>query len=149
MFKVTQRIRVEWAHCDPAGIIYNPNYYIWMDGGTHALLQEAGFDFINRMADSTDFLGCPLVASNMEFKRPIAFGDVVTLVSQVESFGNSSFVIAHEFVGDKAPDLVARGAEVRVWAHRESQELKKILARPVPDHIKALLTVDKVVDVSV
>ena len=39
MFTATQRFRVEWAHCDPAGIIFNPNYYIWMDSGTHALLQ--------------------------------------------------------------------------------------------------------------
>ena len=42
MFTATQRIRVEWAHCDPAGIIFNPHYYLWMDSGTHALLQAAG-----------------------------------------------------------------------------------------------------------
>ena len=41
MFTATQRIRVEWAHCDPAGIIFNPHYYLWMDSGTHALLQAA------------------------------------------------------------------------------------------------------------
>ena len=43
MLTANQRIRVEWAHCDPAGIIFNPHYYIWMDSGTHALLQAAGF----------------------------------------------------------------------------------------------------------
>ena len=43
MLTATQRICVEWAHCDPAGIIFNPHYYIWMDSGTHALLQTAGF----------------------------------------------------------------------------------------------------------
>jgi len=120
-----------------------------MDSGTHLLLQAAGFDFIGRSADDSDFLGCPLVASNMEFKRPISLGDVVTLVSQVKSFGNTSFVVAHEFMGDGVPGLVARGSEVRVWAHRESQNLKKILARPMPENIRGLLAVDKVVDVSV
>jgi 4-hydroxybenzoyl-CoA thioesterase len=61
MFTVTQRIRIEWAHCDPARIIFNPHYYIWMDSGTHALLQASGFDFIAETRSSSDFLGCPLV----------------------------------------------------------------------------------------
>ena len=46
MFTAIQRIRVEWANCDAAGIIFNPHYYIWMDGGTHSMLQAAGFDLI-------------------------------------------------------------------------------------------------------
>lgn len=148
MFKATQRLRVEWAQCDPAGIIYNPNYYIWMDGGTHALLQAAGFDFIGRTADDSDFVGCSLVASNMEFKSPLYFGDLVTLTSQVEKFGNTSFVIAHAFTRGNNPNPVARGAEVRVWAHCDPGDRKRLVARPVPEEIRKLLSVDRVVDVS-
>lgn len=148
MFKVTQRIRVEWAHCDPAGIIYNPNYYIWMDGGTHGLLQAAGFDFIKMTRENGAFKGCPLVASNMEFRRPLRFGDVVTLGSQVKKFGNTSFVVAHEFSLDDDPEPIASGSEVRVWAHSNPESPDKFLAQAVPEDIRAMLAKDGVVDVS-
>lgn len=149
MFTTTQRVRVEWAHCDPAGIIFNPNYYIWMDSGTHALLQSAGFDFVAATSDSSDFLGCPLVASNMEFRHPLYFGDVVTLSSQVNKFGNTSFVVAHEFSKAGDPEPVAQGSEVRVWGHTDPQDPRRLVARPVPADIIAMLTVDGSVDVSV
>ena len=32
-----------WGDCDPAGIIYYPTYYRWMDGATWALIAQAGF----------------------------------------------------------------------------------------------------------
>ena len=121
MFTIEQRIRVEWAHCDPAGIIFNPHYYIWMNGSTHALLQAAGFDFIAESNNDSSFSSCPLVASEMTFRQPLYFGDVVTVVSKVEKIGNTSFVAAHEFIMPAEGEPVARGTEVRVWAHTDPQ----------------------------
>jgi len=57
MFTAIQRIRVEWAHCDAAGIIFNPHYYIWMDNGTHALFRAAGFDLPRRIHEDRLFIG--------------------------------------------------------------------------------------------
>lgn len=148
MFTVTQRIRIEWAHCDPARIIFNPHYYIWMDSGTHVLLQTAGFDFIAETRSNNDFLGCPLVASNMEFKRPVSFGDVVVLASQVQKFGNTSFVVAHAFSRADDGQPVASGSEVRVWACTDPAQPGKLIARPVPDTIREMLSVEKSIAVT-
>jgi 4-hydroxybenzoyl-CoA thioesterase len=149
MFTVTRRILVEWAHCDPAGIIFNPHYYIWMDGGTHTLLQAAGFDFIEQSRGDSGFLGCPLVASNMAFKRPLYFGDVTTMVSRVEKFGNTSFVVAHAFHRDGEAQALASGSEVRVWGYSDPDEPHKLIAKPVPEAVRAMLSLDRTVDVSV
>ncbi len=149
MLTATQRIRVEWAHCDPAGIIFNPHYYIWMDSGTHALLQAAGFDLIGQTHDDNLFRGCPLVASNMAFKRPLYFGDVTLLSSRVEKFGNTSLVVAHEFRQGENPNPVAVGQEVRVWGYSDAEQPAKLIAKVVPEEIRAMLSVDKTVDVSV
>lgn len=111
MLTAIQRFRVEWGHCDPAGIIFNPNYYIWMDSGTHALLQAAGYDLIGNTHNDDLFRGCPLVASNMEFKRPLYFGDVTLLTSRVEKFGNTSFVVVHEFTHGDDPKPVLAAAK--------------------------------------
>ncbi|MDH5356578.1 MAG: acyl-CoA thioesterase [Gammaproteobacteria bacterium] len=149
MLIATQRIRVEWAHCDPAGIIFNPHYYIWMDSGTHALLQAAGFDLIGQSRSDNLFRGCPLVASNMEFKRPLYFGDVTLLSSRIEKFGNTSFIVAHEFRQGDSPKPVATGQEVRVWGYSDAERPEQLIAKVVPDEIRMMLSVDKTVDVSV
>ena len=149
MLIATQRIRVEWAHCDSAGIIFNPHYYIWMDGGTHALLQAAGFDLVGNLRADKLFRGFPLVASNMAFKRPLYFGDITLLTSSVEKFGNTSFVVSHEFRQGEDPEPVAVGNEVRVWGYSQASKPEKLIAQAMPDDIKAMLSVDKTIDTSV
>lgn len=149
MLTAMQRIRVEWAHCDPAGIIFNPHYYIWMDSGTHALLQAAGFDLIGQTHGDKRFRGCPLVASNMAFRKPLYFGDVALCTSRVERFGNTSFVVAHEFRRNGQPDIVASGSEVRVWGYSDADDPAKLVARSMPDEVRAMLSSDGSADVSV
>lgn len=149
MLIATQRIRVEWAHCDSAGIIFNPHYYIWMDGGTHAMLQAAGFDLVGRLQQDPLFRGFPLVASNMDFKRPLYFGDITLLSSQVERFGNSSFVVRHEFRQGEDTVPVASGNEVRVWGYSQADQPEVLISRPVPEDLKQMLSVDRMVDTSV
>ena len=149
MFTAIQRFRVEWAHCDPAGIIFNPNYYLWMDAGTHALIQTAGFDLIGNTRADPLFRGCPLVASNMDFRRPLYFGDITALTSRVEKFGNSSFVVSHAFRKDGDTEPVATGQEVRVWGYSDPAEPSKLVAVPVPDAVREMLSVEKTVEVTV
>lgn len=149
MFTAIQRFRVEWAHCDPAGIIFNPNYYLWMDSGTHALLQAAGFDLAGTVQADKSFRGCPLVASNMDFMRPLYFGDITVLTSRVEKFGNTSFTVGHEFRRGENPEPVARGNEVRVWGRSAPGQPEKLVAERMPEEVRSMLSVEKTVDVTV
>lgn len=149
MFTAIQRIRVEWAHCDPAGIIFNPHYYIWMDGGTHSMLQVAGFDLQLKIRENKLFRGFPLVASNMAFKRPLYYGDITELTSKVEKFGNTSFVVAHEFRQGDAPDPVAIGNEVRVWGYSDQVDPEIMVAQRIPADVRAMLSVNQTADTTV
>ncbi len=149
MLTATQRIRVEWAHCDPAGIIFNPHYYVWMDSGTHALIRAAGFDLFGEVARDPLFRGCPLVASSMDFRRPLYLGDVTTCSSRVEKFGNTSFVVAHEFRQGDVEAPVATGQEIRVWGASDPEHPEKLKAQRMPDDLRAMLSVEKTIDVTV
>ncbi len=149
MLTATQRIRVEWGECDPAGIIFNPNYYLWMDSGTHALIAAAGFDLFGEIYRDPLFRGCPLVASNMEFRRPLYLGDVAVCASRVEKFGNTSFTVAHEFFRGEEPEAVARGSEVRVWGYAEADAPTRLIATRMPDELRAALSDHRSVDVTV
>ena len=35
-------VRVEFGHCDPAGIVWYPNFYEWFDAASHRLAERAG-----------------------------------------------------------------------------------------------------------
>ena len=145
MLRIIQRIRVEWAHCDPARIIFNPNYYIWMDQGTHQLLEAAGFAFAENVR-TTDFRGCPLVTSGAEFLTPAYFSDVIELSSQVERFGTKSFTVRHEF--HRQGTLLAKGHEIRVWAYGDPENPDRMVALAMPDAVKAGLSAEGTHDVS-
>jgi len=137
------RIRIEWCHCDPAQIIFNPHYYIWMDMCTHALLKTGGLDIAETIAEP-DFMACPLVTSSAQFHTPAFFGDEVLLSSSASKFGNTSFDVEHRFT--RRDTLLCTGREVRVWGGKENG---KLVARPVPDWIRENLSTNEVVDVSV
>lgn len=144
MLKAVQRIRVEWGHCDPARIIYNPNYYIWMDQGCHALLEAAGFPF-SEAAGGPDFRGLPLVASSAEFLAPARLGDRLAMWSEVEKFGTKSLTVVHEF--RRGAEVLARGHEVRVWGGPPpADDPERLVAIPVPEAVRAMLSKDGVVD---
>ena len=41
-FTTRMQRTVEWGDCDPAGIIFYPTYYRWMDAASWHLFAEAG-----------------------------------------------------------------------------------------------------------
>lgn len=143
---VSMRLRVEWGHCDPARIIFNPNYYIWMDYATHALLKVAGFDLAEQLKDPT-VRGFPLVKSEAEFISPAYYGDVLTLHSHVAKTGNKSFVTSHQFV--RGEQTLCSGSEVRVWGTADIETPDVLKAVAVPEWIKRALLEERHVDVTV
>ena len=146
MLQGKMRIRVEWSHCDPAGIIFIPHYYIWMDAGTHQLLTAAGFAMAE-MVRSSPFRGCPLVSSRCDFVAPCRYGDRIELWTEVERFGTKSFAVSHEF--RRAGDTLARGQEVRVWGWSDPVDPERLTAIAVPDEVRAALAAEGVFDTSV
>ncbi len=143
MLKAQLKIRIEWSHCDPAKIIFNPHYYIWMDNCSHALLRIAGLDGSEHLNDP-DFKACPLVTSTAQFYQPAMLGDELLLTSSVARFGNTSFEISHRF--SRANTLVCSGTEVRVWGG--SDQDGKLIAVRVPDWIRDNLSATGTHDVS-
>src|SRR6202051_1069698 len=61
-------ITVEWGDCDPAGIVYYPAYFRWIDQATYRLFLAAGL----KRDDITSGQwkeGTPLVHAECSFKR--------------------------------------------------------------------------------
>ena len=130
-------IEIEFGDCDPARIVYYPNYFRWFDQGTHHLFAEAGFAL--PALHEARGLTIPLVGARADFRGPAAWGDRITVESRVVRWGRSAFDISHIVTHAASGAPVAEGSETRVCVVLDPADPKGIRGVPVPDDIKAAL----------
>jgi 4-hydroxybenzoyl-CoA thioesterase len=117
-FQFTRRLTIEWGHCDPAGIVFNPRFFEFFDWSTALLVQAAlGRDKADMQA-AYKIVGIPLVDVRANFLRPSRYGDEIEIVSGVTMVGRSSFEIGHKL--SNGGQLAVDGREKRVWTIREA-----------------------------
>lgn len=133
MLSNTLARQIEWGDCDPAGIVFNPNFFAFFDHGTTMLYAAAGFPK-QEMLVTFGIAGCPLVKTSAEFKAPCRFGDEVEITSTIEELRRSSFDIRHEL--RKGGTLCVEGFETRVWTARDP-ETGTLKSAPIPAEVAA------------
>jgi 4-hydroxybenzoyl-CoA thioesterase len=132
-FTTTRSLRIEWGHCDPAGIVFNPRFFEYFDWSTALLLEAATGTSKAEMLARHDLHGIPLVGTQASFQRPARYGDLVEIVSTVVEVGRSSFTIRHSLFNGGA--LAVEGRETRVWAGRHPDDPSRMKATPIPEHL--------------
>ena len=127
---------VEWGDCDPAGIVFYPNFYRWFDQGTWALFRALGLSPAV-VSERYGSFGAPLVDTGARFILPARPGDQISVETKVESLTDKSLRLAHSVTcGDK---LIAEGFEVRVWGMRDPADPSRIRAAAIPDEVRKIL----------
>jgi 4-hydroxybenzoyl-CoA thioesterase len=125
-----RKLTIEWGHCDPAGIVFNPRFFEFFDANSWLLFESALGVKQREIASAFDILGIPLVDARANFLKPIKFGDTVEIASRVSEFRRSSFDVEHRLsVGD---ELAVEGGETRIWAIRRTDDPEKIRGTPIP-----------------
>jgi 4-hydroxybenzoyl-CoA thioesterase len=112
------RVQVGWGDCDPAGIVFYPNFYAWMDMVSHVLAREMGIPREAMIPPGADLVGFPVVGTRAEYLTPARMDDILEVRTRVARIGRSSLSLRHEIVrieADGAETLVARGQEDRVF----------------------------------
>ena len=126
-------IQVDWGDCDPAGIVFYPNFYRWMDKGFWLLFGSKGLT-LGTLRDRYKTLGGPLVDTGATFIQPVQPGEILTVNSLVQHWGTKSFRIEYKFARQTLP--VATGFEVRVWGTLEKDG--SITSSAIPQEVKSL-----------
>ena len=126
--------QVQWGDCDPAGIIFYPTYFRWMDAATWAFMDAVGYSPKRMRAEKRSM---PLVSADCQFLFPAEQGDRCEVRSRVARFGGKSFVIAHEMLRSDGTAL-AKGSETRVWACHAVGPGSPIKGETIPEELKAL-----------
>ena len=128
--------RVQWGDCDPAGIIFYPTYFRWMDAATWSLMESVGYT-PRRMRE--EHLAMPLVNAECQFLSPALQGDRCEVRSSIARFGGKSFLVAHEIVrGDGT--MLAKGTETRVWGRYSAGPGSPMKGETISDAVKALFS---------
>lgn len=133
MFSHTRDVEIEFGDCDPAGIVFYPNYFRMFDASTAHLFEAAlGMKKIVWLK-SFDIVGIPMVDTGAKFFKPSRFGDVVSIQSSVTELRRSSFVVSHKLVN--AGDLAIDAHEIRVWAAMDPDQPGRIKGKALPPRV--------------
>lgn len=128
-----ETIRIEWGHCDPAGIVYFPRYVEFFDRCTRALFERAGI--VKRdMLKTYGIAGIPMVDIKARFLIPSGWGEDVVVESCISKWGKSSFVVRHRLM--KGDAMAVECFETRVWVVQVSEDPVRYEGRAIPPEIK-------------
>jgi 4-hydroxybenzoyl-CoA thioesterase len=130
-------LRIEWGQCDPAGIVFYPQYLIMFDSSTGWLFERTGLKPL-AMRQKYNIIGMPIVEVGSRFLKPCRFDDEIAIESTVGEWGRSSFTVRHRLL--KGSDLAVEGFEKRVWAAPHPELTGVIQPQAVPAEIIACLS---------
>ncbi len=124
---------VQFGDCDPAGIVFFPNFMRWMDASSMNFFRECGLPPWREMTVTHGILGSPVLEINTRFSSPAVYGDCLDIHTTVEDWQNKVFKHRHRVMcGDR---LVCEGTEVRAFVAND--DTGRMRAIPVPAEILA------------
>ncbi len=128
--------KAEWGDCDPAGIIFYPNFYRWFDAGSQSLMDHHGFGQ-EVMIRKFGIKGFPLIETHAEFLTPVFWNDQVTVVSEVKKWTRKTFRVNHTIlVGARQ---CVNGYEIRFWGKVDPVQENRLIVMPMPDEFVTYL----------
>lgn len=127
----TTTCTVRFADCDPAGIVFFPQYLVMLNTLVERWFDE-GLQIPYAPLIGVRRIGLPTVRLEVDFTAVSRHGDVLTQRIAVEKLGRSSLQLRHEFSG--GDELRLRARQVLVCTSLETH-------RPMalPDDIRAAL----------
>ena len=75
--EVIYTVRVEFGDCDPAGIVWFPNFFRWIDAASRHFFAERGVPRWEETAQTLGVIGTPLVDTHTRFVKSASYGDTL------------------------------------------------------------------------
>jgi len=130
------RVDVQFGDCDPAGIVFFPNFNRWMDESSAAYFVACGVPRWRELARTRGIIGTPLLEIHTRFIKPATYGETLEVHTTVEEWAIKTF--RHRHVIRRGDVLICEGTEVRAFCQRDPADPERIRAIPIPEDIKAL-----------
>ena len=135
------RVAVQFGDCDPAGIVFFPNFSRWMDQSSLAFFMACGVPPWRELVKTRGIIGTPLLEIHTRFIRPATYGETIEVHTCVEAWMAKTFRHRHRVL--RGDTLWCEGTEVRAFCIRDPADPDRIRAIPVPADIQALCTTEQ------
>jgi 4-hydroxybenzoyl-CoA thioesterase len=126
-----REVLVRFAHCDPAGIVFFPQYLVLFNGLVEDWFNDGlGIGYAHFIGERR--CGLPIVKLDCEFKAPSRMGERLMLSLSVSRVGNSSITL--QLRASAGGELRVLSTQVLVTTSLDSNK-----AIPIPEDLRRLL----------
>ena len=129
-------VTVHFGDCDPAGIVFFPNFARWMDEASLAFFMACGVPPWRELQKTRGIVGTPVLETHTRFAKPATYGQTLEIHTSIIEWRAKVFVQRH--VVRRGEEVLCEGTEVRAFVERHPDDPDRIRAIPVPVDIKAL-----------
>jgi 4-hydroxybenzoyl-CoA thioesterase len=129
-------VTIRFGDCDPAGIVFFPNFLRWMDEASLAFFMACGVPPWRVLAKTRGIVGTPLLEIQTRFVKSATYGETIEVHTSVETWNAKTF--RHRHVIRRGEDLICEGTELRVFVERDPADPDRLRSIPLPEDIKAL-----------
>jgi 4-hydroxybenzoyl-CoA thioesterase len=133
----TTRFTVEFGDCDPAQIVFYPNFLRWIDSAARHFFVAAGVPSWLELEVATGIIGTPLIEVSARFVNPATYGDDIAVESWIDEWRGKAFVMKH--IVRRGTDVLVEAQETRIFARRHPDNPRRIQAIAPPEDLRRLL----------
>lgn len=126
------RVSVSFGDCDPAGIVFFPNFSRWMDAASHHFFRSCGLPPWRDLQEIPHCVGNPLLEIQTRFLKPVTYGDEIEVHTSIDSWQRKTFVQRHRVM--RGGELMCEGTETRALCVRLPDSPVKSV--PIPDWLR-------------
>ena len=96
--RFARKVRIRFAHCDPAGIIFFPQYLVLFNGLVEDWFDEGlGVSYADMVGQQR--VGLPIVHLECDFRAITRMGETVELGLRVQKLGTRSLTLQLDCIG--------------------------------------------------
>ena len=137
----TYTVNVTFGDCDPAGIVFFPNFSRWMDSASLDFFMQCGVPPWRELVKTRGIVGTPMLEIHTKFLKSATYGETLTVTTHVEEWRAKVLVQIHRITrarADGGEDLICEGREVRAFVKRDAADPDRLRAISIPADIQAL-----------
>ena len=151
---IVYEVEVMFGDCDPAGIVFFPNYSKWMDGAslnffrqcglppwrellrTYRRLEARGIPTWHVTESERGIIGNPLLEIHTKFMRPATYGERLQIHTSIIEWRDKVYI--HKHVVKRGDEVLCEGTETRAFVVHPPEDPDRIKAIQIPEDIKAM-----------
>ena len=127
-------VDVQFGDCDPAGIVFFPNFSRWMDAASHRFFRSCGLPPWHAMTEIPHCVGAPMLELHTRFVKSVTYGETIAVHTHIGEWRGKVFVQHHRVM--RGDDLICEGRETRALCVKDL-ETGRVKAIPIPEFLKA------------